>query len=106
MIKHLNGFTVKHNEKYLIWLLKNLKKVYKGIDSLGNKGENYFNALKYFVKMIHGPLGRDNGYTKRARLTIETLILYGGHHVLCSLDTMELADQANPLEKGTTSEEE
>ena len=48
----------------------------------------------------------DDGYIKRERLAIETLILDGGRHVLCSPDITEAADQAEPSEKETTSEEE
>ena len=98
MIKHLDGFTVKHKEKYVIWLFKNLKKVSTETDSLGNKRVNYFNALKYCFN--------DDSYIKYERLAIITLILDGGRHVLCSTDIMESADQANPLDKETTSEED
>ena len=64
MIKHLEKFSVKHKEKYTLWILSNLKTVYTGIEYLGNKRVNYFNALKYFVNMTQGPLEGDDGYTK------------------------------------------
>ena len=83
-------------EKTAIWLLKNLKTVFTGIDSLGNKLVNYFNALKYFVNMRQGPLEGNSGYIKQARSEIENLILVGGRHVMCSPDIMEVADQAKP----------
>ena len=41
-------YTVKHKDKDVIWFLKNFNTFYTGIDSLGNKRVNYFNALKYF----------------------------------------------------------
>ena len=62
IIKHLDKFTVKHKEKEVIWLLKNLKTFYTGIDYLGNKRVNYLNAIKYSVNMRQGPLEGDNGY--------------------------------------------
>ena len=99
MIKQLKQFTVKHKEKDVTWILNNLKTVSTGIDSLGNKHVNYFNALKYFVNMRQGPLEGNNGYIKRARLSIESLIFDGGHHVLCSTDTTEAEDQEKPSEK-------
>ena len=83
---------MKHKEKDVIWIFKILKIVSTGIDSLGNKRVNYFNALKYFVKMIQGPLEGYGSDIKQARLTIETLIFYGGRHVLCSPDIMEAMD--------------
>ena len=49
MIKHLDKFTVKHKEKDVICPLKNLKTVSTGIDSLGNKRVDYFNALNIFL---------------------------------------------------------
>ena len=67
MIKHLNEFTVKHKEKYEIWILNNLKIVSTGIYSLGNKRVNYFNALKSFLNLRQGPLEGDDGYIKQAR---------------------------------------
>ena len=91
MIKHLSGFTTKHKEKDGIWHLKNLKTVSTGIDFLGNKRVNYFNALKYFLNMRQGPLEGDGGYIQRSISTIETLILSGGRHVLCSPDITESA---------------
>ena len=42
---------MKHKEKHIIWLHKNLKKVSAVIESLGNKNVNYFASLKYFVNM-------------------------------------------------------
>ena len=74
MIKHLDRFTLKRKKKEVIRLLKNLKKVSTGIDSLGHKLVNYINALKYFVNTIQGPLKRYDGYIKWTILTIETLI--------------------------------
>ena len=56
--------------------------------------------------MRQGPLEGDGRYIKRVRLAIETLILDQGSHVLFSTDIMEAVDQAKPLEKKTTSEEE
>ena len=56
--------------------------------------------------MRQGPLEGDGRYIKRVRLAIETSILDGGSHVLCSNDIMEAVDQTKPLEKKTTSEEE
>ena len=47
---------------------------------------NYFNAQKYFVNMIQGTLEGEGGYIKWKSLSIETLTLAGGHHVLCSID--------------------
>ena len=76
----------------MIWILKNPKTVSTWIDSLGNKRVNYFNALKYFVKMIQGPLEGYGSDIKQARLAIETLIFSGGRHVLCSPDIMEAVD--------------
>ena len=67
---------------------------------------NYSNALKYFANTRQGYLEGDDGYIKRERLAIETLILDGGRHFLCSPDITEAADQAEPSEKETTSEEE
>ena len=67
---------------------------------------NCFNDLKSFVNIRQRTLERDNGYIKRERSEIETLILSGGCHVLCSPEIMEAADQANQLEKETTSEDE
>ena len=99
MIKHIKKSTMKQNEKDIIWLLKNLKTVSTGIESMGNKRVNYFDALKYFINMRQGPLEGDDGYIKRSRSAIETSILAGGCHTLCSSDIMETADQDNPLEK-------
>ena len=106
MIKQLNEFNVIHKKKDVIWILRNLKTVSTGIDSLGNKRVNYFNVIKYFDNMRQGPLEGDDGYIKRERSAIETLILVGGCHVLGSTDTMEAEDQSKPSEKETTSEEE
>ena len=36
MINHIDKSTMKHNDKYVIWLPKYLKTVSTGIDSLGN----------------------------------------------------------------------
>ena len=106
MIKHLDEFAMKYMEKDVIWILKNLKKVSTGIDSLGNKRANYFNALKHFVNMRQGILEGENCYTKQARSAIENSIFAVVRHVLCGPDTMEAADQSNPPEKETTSKEE
>ena len=51
MIKHLEKFNVKHKQKDVIWLLKNLKTVSVGIYSLIYKLVDYFNALKCLVNM-------------------------------------------------------
>ena len=67
---------------------------------------DYFNSLKYFVNTRQGYLEGDDSYIKRAILAIETLILAGGRHVLCSPDITEAAYQAKLLEKETTSGEE
>ena len=80
MINQLDEFTMKHRDKDVIWLLKNLKTVSTGIASLGNKRVSYFNALKCFVNMIQGTLEEDNRYIKQARSVIENLILVGGCH--------------------------
>ena len=64
MIKHLDGFTVKHKEKYVIWLFKNLKTVSTETDPQGNKRVNYFNALKYVFNIRKGPLEGDESYIK------------------------------------------
>ena len=72
MINHIDELTVKHEKKEGIWLLKNLKTVSIGIDYLGNKCVNYFNALRFFVIIIQGPLEGDDGYIKGARYAIET----------------------------------
>ena len=48
----------------------------------------------------------DDGYIKRARLEIETLILAEGRCVLCNTDIVQAADQAKPSEKETKIEEE
>ena len=53
MIKHLEKFNVKHKEKGVIWIIKNLKTFSTGMESLGNKCVNYFNTLKYFFNMIN-----------------------------------------------------
>ena len=90
----------------MIWILKKLKTVSTEIVSLGNKCVNYLNDLRYFVTTRQGPLEGDYGYIKRVISPIETLILSEGHHVLCSPDIMGSVDQANPLEKETTTEEE
>ena len=66
MIKHLEKFAMEHKEKDVIWIFKILKIVSTGIDSLGNKRVNYFNALKYFVNIRQGPLEEGDGYIKRA----------------------------------------
>ena len=66
----------------------------------------YFNSLKYFVHRRQGPLERDNRYIKNSRSEIETLILDGGRHVLCSTYIMEEVDQSKLLEKEATSEED
>ena len=87
-----------------MWFLKNLNTVSTGIDSLGNKRVNYFDALKYSVNTRQGTLEEDNAYIKLKRSAIETLILDGRRHVLCIPDIMELADQAKALENETTSE--
>ena len=47
--------------KYVIWILKNLKTVSTGIDSLGNKCVKHFIAIKYFVNMRKVPLEGDKG---------------------------------------------
>ena len=83
----------------MIWILKNLKKVSTGIDSLGNKHVNYFNAIKYFVNIRQGSLEGDDSYIKRTRSEIENLILAGGFHMLCSPCITEAEDQANPSDK-------
>ena len=88
---------MKHKEKDVIWILKNLKTVSTGIDPLGNKNVNYFNAMKYFVNTRQGHLKGDNGYTKRTRSAIKNLILAGGSHELCSTDITEAVDQETPL---------
>ena len=75
MIKHLDKLTVKYKDKYVIWILKNLKTVSRGIDSLSNNCVNCFNALKYFVYMRQGHLERDNGYIEQGRSAIENPIL-------------------------------
>ena len=67
---------------------------------------NYFDAIKSFVNTRQGPLEGDEGYTKRARLAIETLILDGGRHVLFSPEIIKSADQVKPPEKETSSEED
>ena len=90
----------------MIWIIKNPKTVSTGIDSLGNKRVNYFNAIKYFVSNRQGTLEGNNGYIKRERSEIKTLILAGGRHVLCSTDIMEAKDQTNTPEKETTGEED
>ena len=64
IIKHLKKFAVKNKDKDTIWLLKNLKTFSTGIDSLGNKRVNYFNALQYFVNMRQGSLEGYNVYIK------------------------------------------
>ena len=56
--------------------------------------------------MIQLALEGDDGYIKRTRSIIETLILSVGRHVLCINDIMEAADQVNPSDTETTSEEE
>ena len=61
MINHLGKFTVKNKEKDVICLLKNLKAVSTGIDSLGYKRVNYLNVLQYFVTMRQEPLEGDDG---------------------------------------------
>ena len=71
IINHLDKFTIKHKEKDFIWILKNLKTVSTGMDYLGNKRVNYFNALKYIGKMRQGALEGDGGYIKRSRSEIE-----------------------------------
>ena len=90
---------MKQKDKDFIWLLRNPKKVSTGIDFLGNKCVNYFNAPKYFVNVRQGPLEGDNGYIKRAIPAIKTLILAGGRNVLCSPEIMEVTNQENPPEK-------
>ena len=102
IIKHLEKFTLKHKEKYGICFLKNPKTVSTVIDLLCNKCVNY----QYFVNMRQGTLEGDDRYIKWVTLAIETLILDGGFHVLCSLDIFEAVDQAKPLEKEATSEED
>ena len=77
----------------MIWILKNLKTVSSGIESLGNKRVNYFNDITYFGNMRQGPLEGDYGYIKRARSSIKTLMLSGGSRVLCSPYIMEAVDQ-------------
>ena len=74
MIKHLDEFTMKHKEKYVLCLLNNLKTLPIGIYYLGNKRVDYFNDLKSFVNMIQGRLEGYDGYIKRARSAIENLI--------------------------------
>ena len=106
MIKQLDELNMRHKEKDLIWLLKNLNTVSTWIYYLGDKLVNYFNSLKYFVNTRQGPLEGDEGYTKRARLAIETLILDGGRHVLFSPEIIKSADQVKPPEKETSSEED
>ena len=49
MINHLDEFTVKHKEKDVIWILKNLKIVSTGIYSLGNECVNYFISQKLLL---------------------------------------------------------
>ena len=56
--------------------------------------------------MRQGLLEGDDGYIRWARQAIERLIFTGGRNLLCSPDIMEAADQANPSQKETTSEEE
>ena len=56
--------------------------------------------------MRQGPLERDEGYIKRARTAIETLVLDGGRHVLFSTDIMGAVDQAKPSEREMKSEED
>ena len=99
MINHIEKLTLKHKDKDVTWLLKKIKKVSTGIDSLGNKPVNYFNTVKYFFHRRQGPLEGYQGYKKRARLVIETLILYVGHHILFGTDIMEVVDQENQSDK-------
>ena len=73
---------MKYQDKFVIWLLKNLKTVYKEIDSQRNKCMNHFNDLKHFVNIIQGTFEGDDEYIKRVRLSIEHLIFSGGCHVL------------------------
>ena len=90
MIKNLDKLTAKHKKKYVIWILKNLEKVSTGIYYLGNKRMDYFNAIKYFANMRQGTLEGYGRNIKWERLTIETLILAGGRHVLCITDIREM----------------
>ena len=62
---------MKYQDKFVIWLLKNLKTVYKEIDSQRNKCMNHFNDLKHFVNMRQGTLEEDVGYIKLAKLAIK-----------------------------------
>ena len=51
---------------------------------------DYFNAIKYFANMRQGTLEGYGRNIKWERLTIETLILAGGRHVLCITDIREM----------------
>ena len=46
--------------------------------------------------MRQGPLEGDDGYIKREISAIETLILSGRRHMLCSTEIIEAADQEKP----------
>ena len=50
-----------------------------------------FNALKAFVNMRQGNNESDDSLLKRAKSAVETLVLAGGRHVLCSPDIMDSA---------------
>ena len=105
IINYLDELTAKHKDKDVIWILKNLKTVYTGIESLGNKLVNYLSSLKYFVKIIQGPSEGEDEYIKWSRSKIETLILDVGSYVLWSRAIMKASDQAKPLKKETKNEE-
>ena len=48
IINHLDQFTMKHKDKDVIWIFKNLNTVSTDIEFLGNKLVDYFNYLRYF----------------------------------------------------------
>jgi hypothetical protein len=106
MIKYSDEYEVKERAKDVVWLLQELKKVTTGIDALGNKRVTYFNALKAFVNMHQGNNESDDSVLKRAKSAVETLVLAGGRHVLCSPDIMDTVVLNNPTDQEISIEEE
>ena len=106
MIKYSDEYEVKERAKDVVWLLKELKKVTTGIDALGNKRVTYFNALKAFVNMHQANNESDDSVLKRAKSAVETLVLAGGRHVLCSPDIMDTIVLNNPTDQEISIEEE
>ena len=54
IIAHEKVYEEKEQNKDLIWLLKTIKEISSGLEKLGNKRVNDYNALKLFVLMQMG----------------------------------------------------